>query len=493
MAINLLNLVKDQFSDNLVSKAASLIGVGEGSAKSAITSMLPSLLGGIGSKASTLSGASSLLSMIKDNDLGEGTLNNLSSTLSGDGAEGFLSKGADMASGLFGNDHGSMLTKISSLTGIGKEGSGKLMGLATPVALGALGKIVKSENLDAAGLKDYLGNQTASFASGISGGSTRTQTTTTTTERSDSSGGGGGFLKWLLPLLLLLGALWWFMNRGKSTETATTSKTEQTATDRTANTQRTAHTHTHADGTVHHGSHDHDHDHGGSTAKTTTTQAGNAAGNVAATAANAAGGIDMAAVKKGQLRFKVDDTGNLVNGLGKIVAKKGEFEMKDGIYVGKDGSPLGNFLKKVGDAVGNAAEKTGDAIGNAATKTADAFKTTFGSMFAGEKKAAAGTKYSMNKIVFDKDSHKITNFSKNEVEGLAAALKANPNSKIQVQVHSNDAGSDKENQKVSKLRAQVVHDMLVTLGVKDGQISAKGMGSEDAAKAAAGKVEIMVE
>lgn len=95
--------------------------------------------------------------------------------------------------------------------------------------------------------------------------------------------------------------------------------------------------------------------------------------------------------------------------------------------------------------------------------------------------------YSLQKITFNNENHRITNFSKNEVEGLAAALKAHPDSKIQVQVHTKDGGD------VSKKRAEVVHDMLVTLGVKDGQISYKGMGDKDAAKAAAGKVEIMVE
>ena len=45
----------------------------------------------------------------------------------------------------------------------------------------------------------------------------------------------------------------------------------------------------------------------------------------------------------------------------------------------------------------------------------------------------------------------------------------------------------------SKKKAEVVHDMLVTLGVSDNQISFKGMGDGDATKAAAGKVEIMVE
>lgn len=60
-------------------------------------------------------------------------------------------------------------------------------------------------------------------------------------------------------------------------------------------------------------------------------------------------------------------------------------------------------------------------------------------------------------------------------------------------MHSNDGDNDKQNKEFTKLRAEVVRDMLVTLGVDKKQISFKGMGKEDASKASGEKVEIMVE
>lgn len=380
MAINLLNLVKDQLSGAVLSKAASLIGMGEGKAGSAITSMLPMLLGGIGKKASTTEGASSLLSMIKDNDLGEGTLNNLGSSLSGSGAQDFLSKGGDMAAQLFGNDHGSMLSKIGSLTGASKEGSSKLMGLVAPVALGALGKVVKSDGLDAAGLKSYLGSQTASFASNVVGGATAS--TDTSGGASSSGGGGGGMLKWLLPLLLVLGALYWFMGRGGSADKMEGNTTEQMDKKAAPATNVKTGGHTHADGTYHEGSHDHG---------TTTTQTTNGMVNKAENAANkAAGAVEAGATKvgdaakdagqavtgavEGVAKLMVDDTGNLVTSDGKIIAKAGEFTEKDGAYFDKDGKPLGNFIKKVGKAIEGGAKKIGGALKKGANKVGDAVK-----------------------------------------------------------------------------------------------------------------------
>ena len=77
--------------------------------------------------------------------------------------------------------------------------------------------------------------------------------------------------------------------------------------------------------------------------------------------------------------------------------------------------------------------------------------------------------------------------NKEEVEGLAAALKEHPDSRIQVQVHTADGKDKAANKNISKLRAKVVKDMLVTLGVNADQISSKGLGltTEDAAKAVA--------
>jgi len=108
---------------------------------------------------------------------------------------------------------------------------------------------------------------------------------------------------------------------------------------------------------------------------------------------------------------------------------------------------------------------------------------------------AVGTAYALTDIAFDKKSHRITAMSKEEVEGMAAALKEHPESRIQVQVHTADGKNAAECKKISGLRADVVKNMLVTLGVNADQISAKGLGltTSDAAKAVANAVEVVVE
>jgi len=483
---NLLSTVQSVMSGNVVGKLSSLLGSNSSVTQSALSTMLPSLMKGIISKGSSQTGASALLGMLKDHDLGAGTLNNLSSSLGGgDASSSFMDKGAKLNEAIFGDD----LKNVAVPKGLNAGSSSKLMNLATPILMGSLGKVVKSENLDAKGLQSYLDSQKMKVVDHTATRSTASAATAATRETgAQVQKSGGGIMRWLIPLFLLLGAGWFFTqylagNDGmteKTAETATAAKT-------TATTSTKA-THTHADGTVHEG-----HSHSGDAAGTVTDAAGKA-GNAIKGAAGAVAGAagDAANAASGAAGLTLDKAGNLMKD-GKIFLKSGEFSVKDGEYFDKDGKSLG-FLSKVGKAIGDAGKAVGGAVGDAgkavggavagaAGKTADAFKDVFGGMF---KKKASGTAvaaYGLSDIVFDSESHKITSFSKNEVMGLASALKATPDAKIKVQVSSSD-GADKG---VTKKRAQVVHDMLVTLGVADKQISAEGMGAGD------GKVNIVIE
>lgn len=441
--MSLLNTFQGLLTGGVVDKLASLVGGNSSLIRTGLGSALPSLMKGIISKGSTSAGAGQLLNLIKDN--------NLSADMTPDAS--LMDKGSKINEAIFG---GSL--KDINIPGVSGDQKSKLMNAATPLMMGSLGKVIKDKNLDAAGLSSYLNDQKAHLGAAASSGA---KAVTETRERvvhreEERSGGGLGFLKFLLPLLLIGAAIWWFMGRGSSTETTTTDNVETAATTTTQNAASTTKaTHTHADGTVHEG-----HSHGNeasSTTSTSTTSTSTTATNAAAGAATAAMGISL------------DEEGNLLKD-GKIYLKKGEFTIKDGEYFDAEGKSLG-FMGKVGKAIGDAGKAVGGAVAGAADKTADFFSNTFGSMFKKKSAGAAVPAYSLSKIVFNPESHKITSFSKNEVEGLASALKAYPDSKITVQA----SGVDK---KTNKLRAKVIHDMLVTLGVSDKQIDAE---SSDAA------------
>lgn len=414
---------------------------------------MPSVLKGLISKGSTTAGAGELLDLIKSNDLGEGTLNNLGSSLGGNNANSLMDMGSKINDSIFGDKAGNM----ASAPGLNAGASSKLMNIATPLLMGIIGKEAKAKNMDASALSSYLGDQKMKVVGGATSKATQQVNTAA------SSGGGGSIMRWLIPLFLLLAAGWFFTQYlgDKKAAEATPAAVETGKKVQQKHTVVGGKTHTHADGTVHQGA-----THG--EAKKMTKD------GMDKMADGAKGKMD---VIKG---LSLDADGNLLKN-GEIYLKKGEFTVKDGEYFGADGKSLG-FLAKVGKAMGDAGKAVGGAVAGAAGKTADAFKNTFGGMFKKKMEGAAVSNYSLSKIVFDSDS-RITDFSKNEVEGLAAALKATPDAKIEVQV----SAADGANKATTKKRAQVVHDMLVTLGVADKQISAKGLGEGD------GKVSIVIE
>ncbi len=453
---NLFNVAKGVLSGNIVGKIASLIGSNSSVTQTALSSMLPSMMKGLISKGSTKEGAGQLLDMINSNNLGEGTLNNLSSSIGGSNSSSFMDMGSKLNDSIF----GSKVADMANAPGLNAGASSKLMNLASPILLGSLGKIVKTNNLDAAGLQSYLSNQSVGNVVGAAAGAA-TRSTAAVTETAKN---GGGFLKWLIPLLLLVGGGWFLMQQmggskdgGDKAEGVAMEKEEEKKMHKHTNGE----THTHADGTVHKGKHHHD---GEGMAKEGMAKAKDGmekAGDMAKDKMTAVAGLSL------------DADGNLLKD-GKMFLKSGEFTVKDGEYFDADGKSLG-FLAKVGKAIGDAGKAVGGAVAGAAGQTADAFKNLFGGMFKEKAEGATMTNYALHDIVFDPESNRITSFSKNEVEGLAAALKSMPDAKITVQVSSAD-GAKKG---VTKARAQVVHDMLVTLGVADKQIDAKGMGEGD--------------
>ncbi len=436
---NLLGAFKGMMTDGVISKISSLIGSNSSMTKAALGSLGPSMLKGIIDKGSTVSGAQSLLDTIKGSSISESKFGNLSSLLDNDSGD-LMSAGAKMSDSLFGSSAKSMTSGL----GIGGDSSSKLMSLATPLFMNALGGIVKKDNLDAAGLKNYLGSQKSHILQA---------TKTATTQHATRERSGGGMMKWLIPLFLFLAAAWFFMQHLNEDKTAegTTVTTTETATSSTAdNTIKTASETTASTGTI---------TNSGSTGEATTSTTTNTTETSSGPA------------------YSVDADGNLINAEGNIIYKKGEFTIENGAYLDAEGKKIG-FMKKVGNAIGDAAGAVGGAVGDAAgavggavgdvaSKTADAFKDVFGGMFKKKTSGEAVATYGLNNIEFD-ENNKVVNFSKNEVLGLAAALKAYPDSKIKVQV----SGADK---KTSKTRAKIVHDWLVTLGIADKQVSAEGL------------------
>ena len=235
MSINLLDIAKSTLAPVLISKAESLFGMNDSLAGKAIAAVLPTLLSGVLSKASTPSGASSLFNAINDHSVDANVGSNFANMLSTPaGVSSLGEQGGKLLGMLFGDKAsglGEQVANIAELPGQSK-GVGGLLALAAPAIFGLLKNQIVGGKLSQQGFSSLLASQApilekslpakiaewlgwgslASFFGGIGGKLTGgvadvAKQVVTSGSPTPNNNKSGGFWKWLLPLLAIgLGA-----------------------------------------------------------------------------------------------------------------------------------------------------------------------------------------------------------------------------------------------------------------------------------------------
>lgn len=94
----------------------------------------------------------------------------------------------------------------------------------------------------------------------------------------------------------------------------------------------------------------------------------------------------------------------------------------------------------------------------------------------GIKELKVGEAYTINDILYDYNSDVLSEKSKFVLREFARYLKANENIKIAIQGHTDSDGDDARNLDLSDRRAKGVQRYLVSLGIDESRLSAKGYG-----------------
>jgi outer membrane protein OmpA-like peptidoglycan-associated protein len=169
MSVNLLDLVKQSAGGDFAGMAAKFLGESEGATSSALSALLPAVLGGMAQKASSLDGAKSLLSLVGGSNVDTGILGNLGAVFGGGGAKAnsLMGVGSTLLSSLFGNKVGGLASALASMAGIKSSAATSLMSLAAPVAFSAIKKYVVDNKLDASALMNLFGGQAKSLQGAV--------------------------------------------------------------------------------------------------------------------------------------------------------------------------------------------------------------------------------------------------------------------------------------------------------------------------------------
>jgi hypothetical protein len=169
MAANLVSVVMQFLTPDMIAKIASALGLDRTVAQKAIGGAVPALLASLADVASTPNGARQLTNTLAQQQAG--SLESLKGLIGSSGQNNLAETGSSMLSGLFGGGAlDTIAQSIGKFAGVDGGSSKSLLGMLGPVVLGALGQQQRSAGLDASGLASLLGSQKDQIAAAIPSG-----------------------------------------------------------------------------------------------------------------------------------------------------------------------------------------------------------------------------------------------------------------------------------------------------------------------------------
>lgn len=159
MATNLIEMVKGYLTPDIIQKASQLVGENSEGTQTALSGIVPTVLGGVLNKFSSSTGINQLVGMLGSGDQG-GILNNVGGLFSGGAAsENLLSQGQGLISSIFGGQSNAVADSISKFSGVKSSSALSLLSMVAPLVLGAIGKVKANEGLSTSGLASLLSGQ----------------------------------------------------------------------------------------------------------------------------------------------------------------------------------------------------------------------------------------------------------------------------------------------------------------------------------------------
>jgi hypothetical protein len=168
MAINLISVVTQFLTPEVIAQIASFLGIDRSVAQKAAGAAVPTMLAGLADLVETPAGAGQLSRMVSQQ---QGSPMDL---LRNSGAQGLEQTGSSMLAGLFGNKAlDTMAQMLGKFAGMSDSGGKSLLGMIGPLVLGALGQHQRDAGLDTNGLTSLLRSQKDQIISAIPSGLAR--------------------------------------------------------------------------------------------------------------------------------------------------------------------------------------------------------------------------------------------------------------------------------------------------------------------------------
>lgn len=163
--MNIVDMLKDQVTGQIAGKLGGAFGESEEATKGAMGGMLGSILGGLLGKASTPQGAEDLSRELDNHD--GGLLDSIGGMFGGGQQEEVAKQGGGILGSLLGDKLGGVGSILAKVSGMKSGSMIGMLGMLAPIVMGFLGKMKKSQGLDAGGLSSMLMSQKDNIASAM--------------------------------------------------------------------------------------------------------------------------------------------------------------------------------------------------------------------------------------------------------------------------------------------------------------------------------------
>jgi hypothetical protein len=234
MATNLVSLVMQFLTPEMIGRVATALGLDRNMLQTAIGAAVPGLLAGFSGVATQPSGAQKLVDAAKQET---GTLGKFAELVGGGGQSAIIERGSQLVASLLGaRDQSALVSALGQFAGLGQAKSGSLLGMLAPIVMGTVAQQQGPRNLDASSMANLFASQKDNIASALPadfgkllggtnllnalGGAAGTQATRAAGAVGAASQRAGAaasssynWLYWLIPILAIAALVIYFLAR----------------------------------------------------------------------------------------------------------------------------------------------------------------------------------------------------------------------------------------------------------------------------------------
>ncbi|HVU53364.1 MAG TPA: OmpA family protein [Polyangia bacterium] len=157
---SVMDMAQGFFGGDMLSRVSSWLHESPAGTKAAMQDALPVSLLGLANQAQSEEGSRALLGRFQRGDYPHLEADELGRAVSDpETTDRLVQSNRGFTEGMFGGKLGPIVDGMAEHAGVSKGAISKVLALATPVVLGMIGKRAVAQNLDAGGLRSYLGEQ----------------------------------------------------------------------------------------------------------------------------------------------------------------------------------------------------------------------------------------------------------------------------------------------------------------------------------------------